>query len=181
MVLASEYDDLAIHWEQAAIALPITDARSVREPIVLASGDGTTLFEAGGARVAGFGPLLVAPYAALGLGPLTAPQAFSFELVLDGTGTLEFLPFGDETRVALKSNWPSPSFAGAYCPNEREVQDDRFHGRVARARSRPRLSVALAAFRSPSPTAIETRRSACSSSLPSASTKRRCARRSTAC
>jgi len=126
VVLASEYEDLAIHWEQAAIALPITDARSVREPIVLASGDATTIFEAGGARVAGFGPLLVAPYAALGLGALTAPQAFSFSLVLDGTGTLEFLPFGDETRIALTSDWPSPSFAGAYSPNEREVQDTGF-------------------------------------------------------
>ena len=78
--LDSEYEDLAILWEQAAIALPITDARSVREPIVLASGDGTTIFEAGGARVAGFGPQLVAPYAALGLGPLAAPQAFSFSI-----------------------------------------------------------------------------------------------------
>ena len=126
VALPGEYQNAAIHWDRAAIALPVTDARSVREPIVLASGDGTTTFEAGGARVAGFSPLLVAPYAALGLGPLTAPQAFSFTLVLDGTDTLEFLPLADETRIALDSNWPSPSFTGAYSPNEREVQESSF-------------------------------------------------------
>src|SRR5262245_64213380 len=39
---SGEYPDLAMLWEQAVIALPITDARYVREPIVLASGNGTT-------------------------------------------------------------------------------------------------------------------------------------------
>ena len=122
----SEYPDLTVLWEQAAIALPITDARYVREPIVLASGNGTTSFEAGGARVPGFGPLLVAPYAALGLGPLTAAQAFSFELALGGTGALKFLPLGDETRVAVTSDWPSPSFVGAFLPGERTVDANGF-------------------------------------------------------
>ena len=117
----AEYPDLAVLWEQAVIALPISDARYVREPIVLSSGNGTTAFEAGGARVPGFGPLLVAPYAALGLGPITAPQAFSFELALAGTGALTFLPLGEETRVALTSDWPSPSFVGAFLPSERTV------------------------------------------------------------
>jgi inner membrane protein len=119
--MGGEYPDLKILWEQAAIALPLTDARSVREPIVLASGNGTTTFEASGGRVAGFGPQLVAPYAALGLGALTTPQAFSFELALGGTGALHFLPLGDETRVAITSDWASPSFVGAFLPGERTV------------------------------------------------------------
>lgn len=121
VTLGSEYPELRILWEQAQIALPLTDARSVTEPIVLTSGNGTTTFEASGGRVAGFGPQLVAPYAALGLGALTAPQAFSFELVLGGTGALHFLPLGDETRVAITSDWPSPSFAGAFLPADRTV------------------------------------------------------------
>ncbi len=122
----SDYSDFAIRWEQAAIALPLSDARSVREPIVLASGGGTTVFEAGGARVSGFGPLLVAPYAALNLGPLTAAQDFSFELVLGGTEVLEFLPLGDETLVEVASSWPSPSFIGAFLPSERSVETTGF-------------------------------------------------------
>jgi inner membrane protein len=126
VTLGSEYAELDVRWEQAVIALPLTDARPVREPILLASGNGTTLFEAGGARVAGFGPLLVAPYAALNLGPLTAPQDFSFDLVLGGTEELKFLPLGDETRVTVSSTWASPSFVGAFLPSERTVDAGGF-------------------------------------------------------
>ena len=126
VTFGSEYPDFALRWEQAAIALPLSDARSVREPIVLVSGNGTTVFEAGGARVSGFGPLLVAPYAALNLGPLTAAQDFSFELVLGGTEVLEFLPLGDETHVQVASSWPSPSFMGAFLPSERTVDASGF-------------------------------------------------------
>jgi inner membrane protein len=126
VTLASEYADLQIRWEQAVIALPLTDARSVRQPIVLSTGNGTTTFEAGGARVSGFGPLLVAPYAALNLGPLTESQDFSFELVLGGTEGLKFLPLGDETHVAVTSTWPSPSFVGAFLPSERSVDASGF-------------------------------------------------------
>jgi inner membrane protein len=124
--LGTEYTDLDILWNQAQIALPITDARSVREPIALASGNGTTVFEAGGVRVPGFGPQLVAPYAALQLGALTAPQAFSYELVLGGTGALQFLPLGDETGVAVTSTWASPSFVGAFLPSDRNIDASGF-------------------------------------------------------
>jgi inner membrane protein len=126
VAFGAEYTNLQVRWEQAAIALPITDARSVREPIVLTGDNGTTTFEAGGARVLGLGPLLVAPYAALGGGELTTPRAFSFDLVLGGTGGLKFLPLGDETRVAVTSNWPSPSFGGAFLPSARTVDDGGF-------------------------------------------------------
>lgn len=126
VTLGNDNPDFAFRWDQAVIALPLTDARSVREPIVLVSGNGSTVFEAGGARVSGFGPLLVAPYAALNLGPLTAAQDFSFELVLGGSETLEFLPLGDETRVVITSSWPSPSFIGAFLPSERTVDASGF-------------------------------------------------------
>jgi inner membrane protein len=121
VVLGAEYDDLEILWGQAQIALPLTDARSVQEAIVLASGSGTTTLRSGGERVLGFGPQLVAPYAELGLGALSAPQAFSFDLVVNGTGSVQFLPLGDSTRVSVTSNWGSPSFAGAYLPDDRQV------------------------------------------------------------
>ncbi len=117
----SEYQDLQVRWDQAAIALPISDARSVREPIVLGSGNGATVFSAGGARVPGLRPVLIAPYAALSSPPVSSPQDFAFQLVLGGTGALSFLPLGDETHVTLESNWPSPSFGGAFLPNERNV------------------------------------------------------------
>lgn len=57
---------------------------------------------------------------------MTAPQAFSYELVISGTGALYFLPLGDSSRVAITSSWPSPSFGGAFLPAERSVDDSGF-------------------------------------------------------
>lgn len=124
--VGGEYENPVLLWDRAEIALPITGARSVREPIVFSAGGGTTTFAAGSERVAGFGTQLVASYAALGLGAIAAPLAFSFDLALDGTMALRFLPVGDETRVELTSNWPSPNFLGAFLPRDRTVTASGF-------------------------------------------------------
>lgn len=52
--------------------------------------------------------------------------ALSLSLELRGTGDLRFVPAGDETRLALESPWPSPSFDGAALPSSREVGVDGF-------------------------------------------------------
>jgi inner membrane protein len=124
--LDGAYEDLELLWDQAQIALPLTDARSVLEPLVLSSGGGSVAFEAGHERVKGFGPQLLARYAVLGLGALTAPQVFSLGLAFRGTGSIDFLPLGDETRVSISSNWPSPSFAGTHLPRQRDVGREGF-------------------------------------------------------
>ncbi|MEO8467579.1 MAG: cell envelope integrity protein CreD [Gammaproteobacteria bacterium] len=124
--LARDHQDLVLLWGQASIALPLSDARAVKEPIRLQSAGASIEFQAGSARATGFGPQLIARYADLGLGALAAPQTFSFDLVLGGTGALRFLPLGDLTRVRITSNWPSPKFFGAYLPDEREVADAGF-------------------------------------------------------
>jgi len=123
---SDDYDDLEILWNEAQIALPLTDARSIKESVSLTLGDASVDFQPGGTRVAGFGNQLIVPYAAFGLGRFDDAQAFSFELELGGSGELQFLPLGDETRVSLSSAWPSPSFGGAYLPEQRSVGDSGF-------------------------------------------------------
>jgi inner membrane protein len=53
------------------------------------------------------------------------------EVALDlvGTGDLAFAPVADTTTVALASDWPHPSFAGRFLPNEREVGAQGFNAR----------------------------------------------------
>ncbi|MBD3244482.1 MAG: cell envelope integrity protein CreD [Candidatus Moranbacteria bacterium] len=51
---------------------------------------------------------------------------FYFELDLNGSKELSFLPFGKQTNVAVNSDWPYPSFDGAFLPDEREVNDSGF-------------------------------------------------------
>jgi inner membrane protein len=51
------------------------------------------------------------------------PRAFAFtvDLVFNGSIALSIAPVARETQMALASDWPHPSFFGAFLPDEREV------------------------------------------------------------
>ena len=51
---------------------------------------------------------------------------FSIKLETKGSGSMLFAPIGKTTNVALTSNCPTPSFTGAFLPQEREVASDGF-------------------------------------------------------
>ena len=59
--------------------------------------------------------------------PLPA-RKFALKLKLQGTEKLHFHPTGRFT-AELKSNWPDPSFTGAYLPASREITDQGFTAR----------------------------------------------------
>ena len=53
--------------------------------------------------------------------PLTAEQAqsgvaFAFDVSPNGSSHIRYIPAGGKTSVAIKSDWPHPSLAGAYLP-----------------------------------------------------------------
>lgn len=56
------------------------------------------------------------------------PAGFSFEteLAFNGSSVLVFAPVGRETRISLTSDWPHPSFTGAFLPDSRDVRSDGF-------------------------------------------------------
>ena len=41
---------------------------------------------------------------------------FDFDLTLNGSSSLNFIPFGKETTVKLTSQWDNPSFEGSFLP-----------------------------------------------------------------
>ena len=51
---------------------------------------------------------------------------FDFTLALQGSSALRLAPFAKSTRVELNSNWPDPSFQGAWLPTERTIDDAGF-------------------------------------------------------
>ena len=51
---------------------------------------------------------------------------FSFDLNLNGSSFLNFIPVGKETNIDITSNWAHPSFSGASLPDEREITKDGF-------------------------------------------------------
>ncbi len=52
---------------------------------------------------------------------------FSFDLDLKGSQQLYFTPVGKVTDIELNSVWNSPSFNGAFIPDDRTVSDKGFH------------------------------------------------------
>ncbi|MGJ8667665.1 MAG: cell envelope integrity protein CreD [Patiriisocius sp.] len=53
---------------------------------------------------------------------------FNFNLKINGSESLKFIPIGKETKVTMNSNWHSPSFDGKYLPidGSREITPDGF-------------------------------------------------------
>jgi len=52
---------------------------------------------------------------------------FSFDLDLNGSESLEFIPIGSETNVRLNSSWKNPSFQGSFIPKEKSVNESGFN------------------------------------------------------
>jgi inner membrane protein len=65
-------------------------------------------------------------YSDLNLNVQDLPQNFDIELEVNGMENLEFVPLGKFTEVNMKSSWNNPSFAGAFLPTTREVNENGF-------------------------------------------------------
>lgn len=112
----------AMRWNEAYIALGVSDLVGVKETVSLTWAD-TQLEMLPGARTDILSSGMHAPAPA----PNTvAPTAFSATISLRGAQNLFFMPVGKETLVRIKSSWPHPSFAGAFLPADRTVSDSGF-------------------------------------------------------
>jgi inner membrane protein len=112
-------------WKQAYVVVATGDARGIKSVSALKWGDSSLAFasqrtgaDARFALQASAGPHAGTP----------AGQAipFRFALELVGTTSLALAPVGDATSIRLASNWPHPSFAGAWVPDEHRIAADGF-------------------------------------------------------
>jgi inner membrane protein len=114
----------AIAWDRARLVLGISDTAAIRAIGAARFGDAKLAFEPGTGLTKLMGPGIHA--AAVGIDPDAANQAFSTVVELNGSGTFFVTPVGKTTRFRLTSDWPHPSFEGAFLPDEREISDDGF-------------------------------------------------------
>ena len=56
------------------------------------------------------------------------PIPFNFEVKINGSGSLKFIPIGKETIATMNSDWHSPSFDGRYLPDDgtKKITKDGF-------------------------------------------------------
>ena len=112
-------------WSEATLSVGLTDLRGIRslgftlddQPVGFTPGlSKTQLFLSGlQARL----PKAGADFAGRG-------HSFRLRLAVNGTGALEFLPLGSETKLTVAADWPHPSFTGAALPAERSIGKDGF-------------------------------------------------------
>ena len=113
-----------IRWDRAEIGVGISDARAIQERTDLIWNGRTIPFLPGTGAFSLTDTGIHAPLT--GGGPPASGFEFKFPLVLNGSVGVYLVPFGRETSVSLRSNWPHPSFQGNWLPAKRAVTDHGF-------------------------------------------------------
>ena len=117
-----------ILWNEAVVTVGVSDLRGLRgNPTFRWRGrDVPFAGGSGDARLWSTGLTAAVP---LDVNPAETELPFAFDLRLNGSEEIQFLPLGGETVVELTSSWPDPSFSGAYLPESRSVTPAGFKAR----------------------------------------------------
>ena len=120
-------DNAEIAWDRAQVAMSISDARAARNTPDLEVGDERIRFEPAGMLVRHLPPQIAAPVSWYESETnRSKPMNVALTLDLGGTRTYRIQALGDETVVNMQSNWPDPSFHGAFLPVSRTVTESGF-------------------------------------------------------
>jgi inner membrane protein len=111
-----------IDWAKAVVGFGVSDPRGLVEVdgfefngLVVQPKPGTTLDEL---LPSGF-------HMAVG-DAISDTLEFTLPMVIRGSGAFQFLPLGETTTAAIRSEWAHPSFVGRVLPTHREISDDGF-------------------------------------------------------
>lgn len=121
----SSRPDVTYLWSESRLRLPISSVRSLRE-IQRAdfAGRNVKLGPAGTGLYRG-----VEAHVDLTELHKLPTAAFDFGAIVAGSRSVSMLPMGSATTVNLRSDWPHPSFQGAFLPVERKIGDQGFEAR----------------------------------------------------
>jgi inner membrane protein len=125
---------IAADWRDARLVLVLSDVSGLKEAAMLEiDGAGNLPFEPSpllpASNMSGIHVKLAETPSLLGADGAIKAFAFRASLAFTGSGTLAFAPAARETRLTLASDWPHPSFTGAFSPEERSLRDDGFTAR----------------------------------------------------
>jgi inner membrane protein len=105
-------------WGTPRIVIGISDPNGIRAVTPLSIGERSYAFAAGAGDTALQGGLHAPLYDA----PLTSAKLpFSFSLELGGSEIFAVAPLGSDTTLAMRADWPHPSFQGRFLPARHEI------------------------------------------------------------
>lgn len=120
----------SVRWSDATIVLGISDVSGLKEAATLVIDNKKRIpFEPSAGQADSSMQGINARLFAVDAPDDKALPPFEYEadLVFAGSSALYVAPVGRETRVELKSDWPHPSFTGAFLPETREQSDRGFN------------------------------------------------------
>ncbi|WP_159565899.1 cell envelope integrity protein CreD [Budvicia diplopodorum] len=111
-------------YQKPYFILALSDSRGITSAPELKINQQMVSFEAGtGSENFPQGMHADIPDSLLGL---NQPVAVEFELSLQGTAKLNFMPVGRTTELSMSSNWPDPNFSGRFLPKKRSINENGF-------------------------------------------------------
>ncbi len=115
-----------ILWEKATVLLKTTNLKGIKTtPVVNLASEALSMTPQYSTEYLN---TIQSNYIATAKEIFAAPLPFSFDLKINGSESLKFLPIGKETDATMKSNWHSPSFDGNFLPEDtnKEISKDGF-------------------------------------------------------
>jgi inner membrane protein len=114
-----------IIWKDAFVSIGVPDMRGIENKVDLKWNDKQFALNPGidSKDIMESGISVKIP---VSTGDTSKGYNFSFDISLNGSGDLDFIPLGKETNVHLESNWSTPSFDGAFLPDQREISSKGF-------------------------------------------------------
>jgi len=114
-----------IFWDQAFITIGISNLKGIKNQLKL-GWDNEELEVSPGSKIS----QIVDSGVTIPLKKLKGASGkiipFNFEMDLQGSQDMSFIPVGKTTNVEINSPWSSPSFFGNFLPDSRKVSDNGF-------------------------------------------------------
>jgi inner membrane protein len=112
-----------IEWSGARISLGISDIRGITDLITAHVNDTKIVMDRGIETHDVLSSGVIAP---ITIDRETKKCSFKIVVNLTGSDGINFIPLGKSTTVSLSSDWPNPSFRGAFLPFERSMSKKGF-------------------------------------------------------
>ncbi|KAB2870168.1 MAG: cell envelope integrity protein CreD [Bacteroidales bacterium] len=119
-------ESIQIDWNGAFLTIGISDLRGIKEAINFKWNDKDMACEPG-VKISHIVKSGVTVNNPLQQNTEVGEYRFSFNIALNGSRSVSFVPVGRETNVHIESPWGNPSFEGAFLPFDRTITESSFN------------------------------------------------------
>lgn len=121
---AINLNDSMMLWEEAFVSVGISDMRGITEKANLHLNGKKFEFKPGIPHSQA--TIKSGIHAKIPIDSSKEKLSFKFDINVQGSQQLRFIPLGEETKVTIKSPWKDPKFNGSFLPKTTTVNDSGF-------------------------------------------------------